>query len=135
MKNNKKEDLFASLLASKGLAFEREVGIRQYGVVRKRVDFYLPKYDLYCEVINRASIHNKTKIIRKLIEAGYKFTFYRPTGYKIVWEKWILDSLGLVSNTEIPFIPEFGTELRTVSGGIFDILLGPAPLSRFGKYR
>jgi hypothetical protein len=113
----KNEEKFAEILKEVGLEFVPQVNIRKYGVVKARIDFYLPKYALYCEVVSTpGTLDKKVKKLGKLIKEGYKIAFYRHTGQRIMLDFWTLENLGLQKNSLIPTIPEIENGVCTISG-------------------
>ena len=103
------EQLFESILIQHGIEYQFHKIIRTYGAVLCIPDFYLPLYDVYCEVqrgLDTLWKPGRFQRIKIAINQGFNFTFYQPDGHKIVLDDKLLKKMGISSNYELFTIPE-----------------------------
>lgn len=114
---NTNETKFAELLLLSGLEFNPQVKIIKHHVIKAVVDFYIPKHDVYCEVISsKQALIPRISKLRKLITDGYNITFYKENGRKVLLTIEMLSRLGVESNRSLFKIPELKYGECTVSG-------------------
>ena len=114
---NTNETKFAELLLLSGLEFKPQVKIIKHHVIKAVVDFYIPKHNVYCEVISsKQALIPRISKLRKLITDGYNITFYEESGRKVLLTIEMLNRLGVESNSSLFKIPELKYGECTVSG-------------------